>query len=76
MCVLLSRFSGFLRFLVSKVASFCAHPSHYIVNMAYAEAARAQMSALIKYRWLKFSTLPNANANDIATALLFRVQLD
>ena len=44
--------------------------------MAYAEAARAQISASIKYRSLKFSTLPNANANDIARALLFRVQLD
>ena len=44
--------------------------------MAYAEAARAQISASIKYRSLKFSTLPNANANDIAQALLFRVQLD
>ena len=44
--------------------------------MAYAEAARAQISAWIKYRSLKFSTLPNANANDIARALLFRVQLD
>ena len=44
--------------------------------MAYAEAPRAQISALIKYRSLKFSTLPNANANDIARALLFRVQLD
>ena len=44
--------------------------------MAYAEAPRAQISALIKYRSLKFSTLPNANANDIAQALLFRVQLD
>ena len=44
--------------------------------MAYAEAPRAQISASIKYRLLKFSTLPNANANDIARALLFRVQLD
>lgn len=44
--------------------------------MAYAEAPRAQISASIKYRSLKFSTLPNANANDIARALLFRVQLD
>ena len=44
--------------------------------MAYAEAARAQISASIKYRSLKFSTLPNANANDIACVLLFRVQLD
>ena len=44
--------------------------------MAYAEAPRVQISASIKYRSLKFSTLPNANANDIARALLFRVQLD
>ena len=44
--------------------------------MAYAEAARAEISAWIKYRSLKFSTLPNANANDIARALLFQVQLD
>lgn len=44
--------------------------------MAYAEAPRAQISASIKYRLLKFSTLPNAKANDIARALLFRVQLD
>ena len=44
--------------------------------MAYAEAARAQISASIKYRSLKFCTLTNANANDIARALLFRVQLD
>ena len=50
-----------LLFVDSRLRScFFFHPNSYIVNMAYAEAARA---ALIKYRVLKFFTLPNANAN-------------
>ena len=69
-------FSRFSRFLTNQVALFCVHPNRYIVNKVYAEAARAQISASIKYHSLKSSTLPNANANDIARALLYRVQLD
>ena len=74
--VALSFFSRFFADSRQRSRFICTHSNRFIVNMAYAEAAKAQILASIKYRSLKFSTLPNANASDIARALLFHVQLD
>ena len=77
LCHVLFALLFFSLFAVSHQPScFILCSSKYIVNMVYAEAAGAQISASIKYHSLKSSTFPNANANDIARALLYRVQLD